>query len=300
MNSAHIRLPCLSPKYVMRPANKATLTNALWSPQLEDLTGPSNSVQYVLDGGVLLHRIPWSMGMTWDELCTIYTQYVANSNGKCVVVFDGYSDATNTNDCTYLRESSGCAGVEVHYTGDMTLQMKSDEFLSNKENKQRFIKILTDKLEQKGCEVHQARGDADILIVKTAAACADKQDTILIGDDTDLLIPLCYHAKNTQYNAFFQARTKNTVPQTFKMFGTLQQLKQYLVKLFVKISSSFTGLRHDLMSVWDWQSSGTDQNKKGVVLPGTGAHVHAKQFVKGESYQSQRRGCRLSVQRRGW
>lgn len=41
-------------------------------------------------------------------------------------------------------------------------------------------------------------------MVKTAVACADKQDTILIGDDTDLLVLLCFHANDTQYNVFFR------------------------------------------------------------------------------------------------
>lgn len=113
-------------KYVMRPANKATLANALWSPQLESAIGPQNQVQYVLDGGALIHRIPWSMGMSWDELCSLYMQYVVSRYGKCVVVFDGYSNAPSTKDCTHLRRSGGSAGVAVHFTGDMTLQMKKD------------------------------------------------------------------------------------------------------------------------------------------------------------------------------
>jgi hypothetical protein len=59
-----------------------------------------------------------------------------------------------------MRNGSG-AGVAVHFTGDMALKMKKDEFLCNKENKQGFIQLLTSKLEQDGCEVHQARGDAE-------------------------------------------------------------------------------------------------------------------------------------------
>jgi hypothetical protein len=101
--------------------------------------------------------------------------YVVSRYGKCVVVFDGYSKVPSTRDCTHLRRSGGDAGVAVHFTGDMTLKMKKDEFLCNKENKQRIIHLLTGKLEQSGCEVHQARGDADVLIAKTAVDCADKR-----------------------------------------------------------------------------------------------------------------------------
>ena len=38
-----------------------------------------------------------------------------------------------------------------------------------------------------------AKGDADILIVKTAVESVKVVNTVLIGDDTDLLILLCYH-----------------------------------------------------------------------------------------------------------
>jgi hypothetical protein len=131
-------------------------------------------------------------------------QYVVSRYGKCVIVFDGYSNAPSEKDCTHLRRSGGGAEFAVHFTGDMTFKMKKYELLCNKENKQRFIHLLTGKLEQSGCEVHQARGGADVLIVKTAVACADKQDTVLIGNDTDLLVLLCFHAKVTQYNVFFR------------------------------------------------------------------------------------------------
>lgn len=54
--------------------------------------------------------------------------------------------------------------------------------------------------------MHQACGDADGLMFKTAVACADKQDTILIEDSTDLLLLSCFHTTDTQYNFFFTAQ----------------------------------------------------------------------------------------------
>ena len=41
--------------------------------------------------------------------------------------------------------------------------------------------------------VHHAHADADLLIVRTALECAQSRRTVVIGDDTDLLILLCYH-----------------------------------------------------------------------------------------------------------
>jgi hypothetical protein len=84
--------------------------------------------------------------------------YVVSRYGKCVVVFDEYSNAPSTKDCTHLMQIGGGAWVAVHFNGDMALIMKKDEFLCNKENKHRFIHLLTGKLEQSRCEVHQAVG----------------------------------------------------------------------------------------------------------------------------------------------
>ena len=41
-------------------------------------------------------------------------------------------------------------------------------------NKQRFIALLSQRLEQVGCEIHQSRGDADVLIVQTALTSSAK------------------------------------------------------------------------------------------------------------------------------
>ena len=71
--------------------------------------------------------------------------------------------------------------------------MKKNEFLGNKVNKQRFLCLLGSSLQKAGCTTIHAKGDADILIVKTAVESAKVVSTVLIGDDTDLLILLCYY-----------------------------------------------------------------------------------------------------------
>ena len=42
------------------------------------------------------------------------------------------------------------------------MKSKKEEFLSNKTNKQKFIMLLSDCLDQAGCETHHALGDADV------------------------------------------------------------------------------------------------------------------------------------------
>ena len=76
------------------------------------------------------------------------------------------------------------------FTSDMQLTMKKDRFLANKTNKQQLIKMVGDHLEMKKCKVHHAPGDADFLIVQKAVELATRVNTVLVGDDTDLLILL--------------------------------------------------------------------------------------------------------------
>ena len=124
-------------------------------------------------------------------------------------MFDGYSDKPSTKDCPQIKRSGGTIGVKVHFTSSMPLQTKKEEFLSNnKHNKQRFIALLSQRLEQAGCEIHLARGDADVLIVQTALTSAAKQETVLVGDDIDLRVLLIYHAMNVRHNVFFRPETR--------------------------------------------------------------------------------------------
>ena len=126
-------------------------------------------------------------------------------------MFDGYSDNPSTKECAHMRRSGGTISVTVHFTSSMALQTKKEEFLSNKHNKhnkQRFIALLAQRLEHAGCEIHQASGNADVLIMQTALTSAAKEETVQVGDDTDLLVLLIYHAKNVRHNVFFKPETR--------------------------------------------------------------------------------------------
>ena len=172
----------------IRPTTKSSLADAMWCSEAAILPRPSETVKYVLDGGALLHRVPWTKGATYDQIFEQYSAYVIRKYGRTIDVFDGYSDNPSTNDCAHIRRSGGTIGVTVHFICSMALQTMKEEFLSNKYNKQRFIAFLSQRLEQAGCEIHQARGDTDVLIVHTALTSAAKQETVLVGDDTDLLV----------------------------------------------------------------------------------------------------------------
>ena len=80
--------------------------------------------------------------MTYSAICDLYVDYVKSNYKNAVVVFDGYEGGPYTKDTAHLRRTGGCTGTPVKFTEDMTLNLKKDLFLKNKENKQAFIKIL--------------------------------------------------------------------------------------------------------------------------------------------------------------
>ena len=76
---------------VLLAPNKSPLADALWNQLPSNFSGMfsiSNDVQYVLDGGALLHRIPWKVGQTYDEICSHYIKYVADKYNHAIIVFD--------------------------------------------------------------------------------------------------------------------------------------------------------------------------------------------------------------------
>ena len=59
-------LPWYSIKSILPFAttNKEVLVDNLWKSMKEEQGKPSGYVEYVLDGGTLLHRVPWPRGST--------------------------------------------------------------------------------------------------------------------------------------------------------------------------------------------------------------------------------------------
>ena len=124
-------------------------------------------------------------------------------------MFDGYY-GTSTKDMTHRRRAKGQAGATLAFTEDMKPTIKKEQFLANKTNKQKFINMLGDQLENSKCKVHHASGDADLLIVQKAVESAAMVNTVLVGDDTNLLILLCYHTSLDSHSILFRPEPKKT------------------------------------------------------------------------------------------
>lgn len=76
---------------MLRQANKPALANAIWSklpPQVTAENAPCDAgLQYVLDGGALLHRVIWPTpgSATFSDVCACYSDYVTRKYGRAIV-----------------------------------------------------------------------------------------------------------------------------------------------------------------------------------------------------------------------
>jgi len=104
----------------------------------------------------------------------------------------------------------------VNVVGDLVMNSKKERFLANSRNKQKFMHLLSGKLQTAGVETHHADADADLLIVLTAIESAKTQETVLVGEDTDLLVLLCFHAKDLPHKLFLRPEPKANVKRPKK------------------------------------------------------------------------------------
>ena len=149
---------------VMREPQKSTLAEALWilGDWSTECIVSTTDLQYVLDGGSLLHRIPWQRGATFGKIIDMYAEYVRNRYSDAIVVFDGYGNSPSTKDHTHQRRTKGIVGTKVYFNEDTLFKSKKDLFLGNVENKQNFITLLANHLRNRSCKTIHADNDADI------------------------------------------------------------------------------------------------------------------------------------------
>ena len=123
-------------------------------------------MNHVIDGGSLLQRIPWKRDETFNSIAKGYVEYIQQKFTNPIVVFDGYNAAQVIKpDTAHLRRTKGLPGPKVNFVGSMPLKTNKEHFLSNRENKQRFIDMLSSKLQEHGVKTLHAESDADFLIV---------------------------------------------------------------------------------------------------------------------------------------
>ena len=87
--------------------------------------------------------------------------------------------------------------------------------------------MLSQALQTMGCITHHADGDADVLIVRIAVESAPKKTTVLVGDNTDLLVLLCYHARQDGCNLFFRPESKANARGTRTLVWLMNLVRRF-------------------------------------------------------------------------
>ncbi len=131
-----------------------------------------------------------------------YVAYVRQKFGKAHIIFDWVNSPT-TNDETWLRETKGALGIEVIFGLESDLKMKKELFLRNRNNKRRFIGLLTKKLEDDDFLVSTSYDNVILKIAKVAVDASETQNTVVIGKQADTLIVLCYYASQRSFPVYY-------------------------------------------------------------------------------------------------
>ncbi|GFR73643.1 hypothetical protein ElyMa_003872300 [Elysia marginata] len=128
---------------LLREADKAKLVDALvvlsaFKDSEQNVAGETIDSEYVLDGGSLLHRIPWRRSDTYASIGHTYLEYAKRMYGKPRIVFDGYINGPSTKDATHLRRSCGVVGPTIKFNPEMICNARKEHFLGNPKNNQAF------------------------------------------------------------------------------------------------------------------------------------------------------------------
>ena len=83
-------------------------------------------IMNALDGGCLVHRIPWQRGTTFNDICILYTNYVTRRYGHAIIAFDGYQEELSTKYGAHERRTGGRTGSTVDFTRDMVMKSKKE------------------------------------------------------------------------------------------------------------------------------------------------------------------------------
>ena len=125
---AHFPMSLFTDNGYLRDSNKAALaTFILDNYKLCDVQPNFNDGSWtiVLDGGLLLHKMPWSVGATFHTILTSYVKYVNKLGDHVVVVFDGYANSNTKDHCH--RRRNPVQATEINFSADRTFSVKKQQ-----------------------------------------------------------------------------------------------------------------------------------------------------------------------------
>ncbi|XP_055996638.1 uncharacterized protein LOC125683641 [Ostrea edulis] len=106
-----------------REPQKSNLAEYIWN-LIELKPDEPTETHFVLDGGSLIHRLPWIKGATVDAICTSYINYISNHYSNTTVVFDGYPSVPTTKDVAHVRRTKGVVSPKVIFNNDTPIRTK--------------------------------------------------------------------------------------------------------------------------------------------------------------------------------
>ena len=125
---------------LMNEVDKPKLKHALSKllPETVHVIRPNS--KYVLDGGSLMHKLQWTVGDTFAQICQAYVTYIKKRYGHCpTTVFDGGYDATSKKDAAHVRQAKGRIGKTLRLHLNNQLSMSKSNFFLSKGNNQNFL-----------------------------------------------------------------------------------------------------------------------------------------------------------------
>ncbi len=209
---------------LFREPHKPTLADAIWQLVARDAWAEIPlDVQYVLDGGALVQRIPWPYAARYKDIRRQYIHYISKRYGRqclCLMGMRGYLPRTwHTKD---VPKESLVQQLHSQRTW-MPSWIRNTSWATRRTSSS--LSTCWAKTSRSSSVYHPA-GDADVLIVQKAMEWSATTNTVLVGDDTDLLILLCYHASLTLHDLFFCPELKKNLKKI--RVWNIKSIKQQL------------------------------------------------------------------------
>ncbi|KAG0713878.1 hypothetical protein GWK47_015218 [Chionoecetes opilio] len=195
----------------MRMGDKSEIIHHLLKlvPESSSATSCDMSMQYILDGGSLLHKFSWPKNASYSEICEMYVRHIKQSYCHALVVFDGYH-GSSTKDEAHRRRMGNDIGATVLVSPEVHVTMTKKSFLANPSNKQAFINLLAEQMTKADIAVEHAKGDADYKICMSACLHAKEKPTAVVAEDSDVFQLLTHHA-NIADKDLYMVTSKQTV-----------------------------------------------------------------------------------------
>ena len=113
--------------------------------------------------------------------------------------------------------------------------------LANNIHNQALIKLIANCMQQKGCHVTHAEGDADVDVAKTAVTASSYSSTTLIRKDMELLGLLLYYYEELDSNDLYFRSDKDRITPYVYNIRILRQLLGHEFSYNLLFGHAFSG-----------------------------------------------------------